>query len=95
MRKWKNISGITVDIQERDNDQINVEPIQWDFLPSGENVNVSNYIKMVEDITLREVLFDAEIMDYTLSINETLKMTHRPYNSCKFAGSQFIIGKIT
>lgn len=49
---------------------MNIEPIQWSFLPTQENASFADYVNMEEDVAVREVLSDAEILENTLSVNE-------------------------
>jgi len=63
-------SGFTIEIQETENDQLNIESIQWNSLPTQENVSFTAYVNVDEDVAVWEVLSDAEILENTLSIDE-------------------------
>jgi len=59
-------SGFTIEIQETGNDQLNIESIQWNSLPTQENVSFTDYVNVDEDIAVS----DAEILENTLSVDE-------------------------
>lgn len=88
-------SGFTIEIQETENDQLNIKLIQWNSLPTQENVSFTDYVNVDEDVAVWEVLSDAEILENTLSIDEDNEDDTSPPTSCDFKRSQFILGKIT
>jgi len=63
-------SGFTIEIQETENDQLNIESIQWNSLPTQENVSFTDYVNVDEDVAVWGVLSDADILENTLSIDE-------------------------
>ncbi|XP_025419459.1 tigger transposable element-derived protein 6-like [Sipha flava] len=63
-------SGFTKKIQETENDQLNIESIQWNSLPTQENVSFTDYVNIDEDVAVWGVFSDAEILENTLSIDE-------------------------
>lgn len=63
-------SGFTIEIQETENDQLNIESIQWNSLPTQENVSITDYVNVDEDVAVWGVLSDADILENTLSIDE-------------------------
>ncbi|KAL5239329.1 hypothetical protein ACI65C_006739 [Semiaphis heraclei] len=58
------------EIQETENDQLNIESIQWNSLPTQEYVSFTDYVNVDEDVAVWGVLSDAEILENTLSIDE-------------------------
>ncbi|XP_060881550.1 tigger transposable element-derived protein 6-like [Metopolophium dirhodum] len=44
--------GFTIEIQETENGQSNIEPIQWNSLPTQENVPFTDYVNVNEDVAV-------------------------------------------
>jgi len=45
-------SEFTIEIQKIENDQLNIEPIQWNSLPTQENVSFTDYVNVDEDVAV-------------------------------------------
>lgn len=72
-------SGFTINIQETENNQLNFKPIQWNSLPTQENVSFTDYVNVNEDFAVWGELYDAEILENTLSVDEKMKTTQILY----------------
>jgi hypothetical protein len=63
-----------------------VEPIQWNFLPSQENVNFFDNVNVDENVAIKGVLSDTEILDHLFNIDEVVE--NDIVISCNFERNQ-------
>jgi hypothetical protein len=59
----------TIEIQKTENDQLNIESIQWNSLPTQKNISFTDYVNVDEDVAVWGVHSDAEILKNILSVD--------------------------